>query len=65
MTAESVELVRRRKSQAPPARLLWHAIANPEGTESRGWPWFRPLADELAPDIIEAVEPGHVRWGSP
>jgi hypothetical protein len=64
MTEESVELVRRRKSQAPPARLMWQAIANPESTESRGWPWFEPLADEQVPAIVEIDEPRRVVWGS-
>ena len=64
MTVESVELVRRRKSQDPPARVVWQAIANPESTTSRGWPWFEPLADEQSPAIVEAVEPRHVVWGS-
>jgi hypothetical protein len=62
--AELVELVRRRKSQDPPARLMWDALANPESCESRGWAWFKPQADERAPKILEADAPSHVVWDS-
>ncbi len=32
--------------------------------ESRGWPWFAPRPDEQSPEIIQAVEPTRVVWGS-
>lgn len=64
MIGKSVELVRKRKGQDPPAHLLWEAIAYPLSEESRGWAWFEPRADEQAPEILEAIKPTRVVWGS-
>ncbi|GAA1955610.1 hypothetical protein GCM10009754_26650 [Amycolatopsis minnesotensis] len=46
----------------PPPKAVWASLVNPHLDPAR--PWLDLLDDEVAPEIVEAVEPGLVVWSS-
>ena len=56
------ELVSRERTQAPPAWVVWEALASPGGKAAREW---LDLDDnEVLPKVLEADRPALVVWSS-
>jgi hypothetical protein len=56
------ELASKEKTQAPPAWVVWDALADPGHPGSSAW---LDLADgEVAPQVLEASRPALVVWSS-
>ena len=58
-----VELVKRRKTHAPPPSIVWEALNDPSRS-TRSWSWFVPLDGEIVPTVISSSKPHSVVWGS-
>jgi len=52
---------RERRLPAPP-QVVWRSLAEPHRPGAR--PWLRLLADEVEPQLRDAVPPGLVVWTS-
>jgi hypothetical protein len=56
------ELASRERTQAPPAWVVWEALADPQHPGDREW---LELADgEVVPEVLETSRPGLVVWSS-
>lgn len=62
MTTAEVELVRRRRSQAPPPWVVFESLVDPLSAKERSWFDVRP--GERVPTILEQVRPNLVVWDS-
>jgi hypothetical protein len=56
------ELASRERTQAPPAWVVWEALADPEHPADRAW--LDLAADEVAPRVLAASRPDLVVWSS-
>jgi hypothetical protein len=56
------EIASRERTQAPPAWVVWEALAAPGNPSGRAW--LDLAADEIAPRILEASKPALVVWSS-
>jgi hypothetical protein len=56
------ELASREKTQAPPAWVVWDALADPQRPDGPGW--LELADDEVAPQVLEASRPDLVVWSS-
>lgn len=56
------ELASKERTQAPPAWVVWEALADPRRRDGRAW--LDLAGDEVAPQVLEARRPELVVWSS-
>jgi hypothetical protein len=56
------EIASKERTQAPPAWVVWEALADPQ--QPGGDPWLDLDADEVAPQVLEASRPTLVVWST-
>ena len=57
-----IEAGSRKRHQAPPPRILFEALTEPDRDPAR--PWLRLLDDEHPPRILQTEAPALVLWSS-
>jgi len=56
------EIAGKERTQAPPARVIWEALADPHHPGRRAW--LELADDEVAPQVLEATRPTLIVWSS-